>query len=141
MQVSALTEHQTLHLCKFERSRTTKHYTCAGLSAREQPNTTPVQVRALTVHQTLHLRRFECSRTGNREHVSAHTKLIWIDGRRAKAHLSTLETHLDRRSAEAFSYCGIGLVNNLHSRMCQNIDALSMQKRVSLDARRANPNS
>ena len=55
-----------------QRSRTTKHYTCARLSARETPNTTPVQVRALeppnttpvqvralTEHQTLHLCMFE----------------------------------------------------------------------------------
>ena len=59
VQVSALTNHQTLHLCKFERSRTTKHYTCACLSVREPPNTTPVQVSALTRHQTLHLCKFE----------------------------------------------------------------------------------
>ena len=33
VQVRAFTEHQ-LRLCKFERSRTTKHYTCACLSAQ-----------------------------------------------------------------------------------------------------------
>ena len=58
-----VTEHQTLRLSKFERSRATKHYTCAGLSAREPPNTTPVQVRARTEHQTLNLFKFERSRT------------------------------------------------------------------------------
>ena len=30
--------------CSLERSRTTKHYTCAGFSAREPPSTTSVQV-------------------------------------------------------------------------------------------------
>ena len=59
VQVSALANHQTLHLCRFERSQTTKHYTCAGFGAHEPPNTTPVQVWALVNHQTLHLCRFE----------------------------------------------------------------------------------
>ena len=58
VHVSALTTHHTLYRCRFERSRSTKHYTCAGLSAREPPDTTPVHVSALTEHQTLHLCRF-----------------------------------------------------------------------------------
>ena len=62
VQVSALTRHQTVHLCGFERSRITRHYTCAGFSAQESPNTTHVQVSALTNHQTLRLCRFERSR-------------------------------------------------------------------------------
>ena len=66
VQVSALTRHQTLHLCKFERSRITRHYTCAGFSAQESPNTTPVQVSALENHQTLRLCRFE------RSHIAKH---------------------------------------------------------------------
>ena len=43
--------------------RITKHYTCAGFSAHETSNTTPVHVRALTNHTTLHLCRFERSQT------------------------------------------------------------------------------
>ena len=80
---------QTLHLCRVERPRTTRHYTrwcfsvreapnvtpvkvsrsrgtkyytCAGLSARDPPNITPVHVSALTKHKTLHRCRFEISR-------------------------------------------------------------------------------
>ena len=35
----------------FERPQATRHYTCAGLSGREPPNTTPVHVSALTNRQ------------------------------------------------------------------------------------------
>ena len=61
VQVSVHMKLQTLHLCMFERSRITQHYTCAGSSAREPRNHTPVQFRALTEHHTLRLCTFERS--------------------------------------------------------------------------------
>ena len=54
--------HQTLHLCRSERSRATKLCTRAWPSACESPNVTPVHVRALASHQTLHTCMSESSR-------------------------------------------------------------------------------
>ena len=85
VQVRALMNHQTLHLCKFERSRSTKHYNCAGSSAHEAPNITPVQVRAPMEHQTLHLCRSERSRitkhytcAGSSAHESQNTAPVQV---------------------------------------------------------------
>ena len=40
-----------------------------------------------------------------RERIWAHRKRILIDGRRARAHLSTLETHLDRQASSESAVC------------------------------------
>ena len=50
-------------IVQMEFARNAKHYTCACLSAREPPNSTPVHVRALSSNQTLHLCRFLRPRT------------------------------------------------------------------------------
>ena len=52
--ISALANHQTLHLCQFELSRATKHYTCASLSARSQRSITPVEVLAFAERRWKH---------------------------------------------------------------------------------------
>jgi hypothetical protein len=54
VQVSAIRNRQTLHLCKFQRSRVTRYYACASSSAHESPNITSVQVSAPRNRQTVH---------------------------------------------------------------------------------------
>ena len=119
--------------CSLERSRATKHYTCAGFSAREPPNATPVQVRALQSIGNILLEppfgpfliKKNAFRSTEAERNEKNTKKVplgnipnfdnWTEGSIIvqKRPFGTFAI------ASAFSHSGMGLVNNLDSKKFQ----------------------